>query len=271
MWWAGRGPGALREALKRKLPEPLLPAAIVELSSLPLTVNGKVDRQALPVPEQPVSEEGYLAPRTPVEEVLAGIWAEVLGLERVGADDHFFDLGGHSLLATQVMSRLREAFGVELPLRELFAYPVLADLASRVEAARRSGVRELAPPLTPVSRGGSLPLSFAQQRLWFIDQLEPGSPLYNIPAALRVEGPLDAAVLARCLGEVVRRHEALRTVFATREGAPVQVIQPALPFLLPVVDLSASAGGRARGAGARPGRGGGRPAVRPRQSQRSQR
>ncbi len=238
----GSGAEALREALKRKLPEPLLPAAIVELSSLPLTVNGKVDRGALPTPEQSLAEmadEGYLAPRTPVEEVLAGLWAEVLGRERVGADEHFFDLGGHSLLATQVMSRLREAFGVELPLRELFVHPVLSDLASRVEAARRSGVRELAPPLTPVSRGGDLPLSFAQQRLWLIDQLEPGSPLYNVPAALRVEGPLDAAVLSRCLGEVVRRHEALRTVFATREGAPVQVIRPALPFLLPVVDLKA--------------------------------
>ncbi|HEY4591129.1 MAG TPA: amino acid adenylation domain-containing protein, partial [Thermoanaerobaculia bacterium] len=175
-----------------------------------------------------------MAPRTPVEEALAGIWAEVLGLERVGAADHFFDLGGHSLLAARVMSRLREAFGVEMPLRDLFVAPVLSDLAARVETATLAS----APPLVPVPRDGDLPLSFAQQRLWLIDQLEPGSPLYNVPAALRVEGPLDASVLARALSEVVRRHEALRTVFAVPRGTPVQVILQAGPFPLPVMDLS---------------------------------
>src|SRR6185436_1476962 len=195
-------------------------------------------------PERQSAGEGSLAPRTPVEEVLAGIWAELLELERVGADRHFFELGGHSLLATQVMSRLRGAFGVEMPLRDLFEAPVLEDLAARVEAALikkdRSAVEErIAPPLVPLPREGDLPLSFAQARLWLIDQLEPGSPLYNMPVALRVEGPLDAGVLALALGEIVRRHEALRTVFAAREGAPVQVIQPAAPFILPVVDLSA--------------------------------
>ncbi|HEX4959261.1 MAG TPA: amino acid adenylation domain-containing protein, partial [Thermoanaerobaculia bacterium] len=227
----------LRQSLRERLPDYMVPAVFVRLDALPLTPNGKVDRKALPAPER--AEGGYLAPRTPVEEVLACLWAEVLGLERVGVDGHFFELGGHSLLATQVMSRLRQAFGVEMPLRDLFATPVLANFAARVEAARRSGTLAPAPPLLPVPRGGDLPLSFAQQRLWFIDQLEPGSTLYNVPAALRVEGPLDAAVLARCLGEIVRRHEALRTVFALRAGAPVQEIQPAEPFLLPVMDLSA--------------------------------
>ncbi|MBW8873686.1 MAG: non-ribosomal peptide synthase/polyketide synthase [Acidobacteria bacterium] len=230
---------ALRQSLRERLPDSMVPAAFVMLDALPLTSNGKVDRKALPSPEQPGGGEGYLAPRTPVEEVLAGIWAEVLGLERVGAADHFFDLGGHSLLATQVMSRLRQAFGVEMPLRDLFATPMLADLAARVEAARRAGVQRLTPPLVPVPREGALPLSFAQERLWFIDQLEPGSPLYNVPAALRVAGPLDAAVLARCLGEILRRHEALRTLFAAPQDTPVQVIQPAEPLLLSVVDLSA--------------------------------
>jgi amino acid adenylation domain-containing protein/non-ribosomal peptide synthase protein (TIGR01720 family) len=229
----------LRRSLRERLPESMVPAAFLTLPALPLTPNGKVDRKALPAPEWQRAEEGWLAPRTPVEEVLAGIWAEVLGLERVGMADHFFELGGHSLLATRVMSRLRGALGVEVPLRDLFAAPRLADFAARVEALRRTGTLTPAPPLLPVPREGHLPLSFAQQRLWFLDQLAPGSPLYNMPGALRVEGPLDGAGLALCLGEIVRRHEALRTVFAAPEGAPVQVILPAGPFPLPVVDLSA--------------------------------
>jgi amino acid adenylation domain-containing protein/non-ribosomal peptide synthase protein (TIGR01720 family) len=232
------------QALRERLPDFMVPAALVRLPALPLTPNGKVDRKALPEPEWPSGEEGRQAPRTPrtpIEEVLAGIWAEVLGLERVGAADHFFDLGGHSLLATRVMARLRGALGVEMPLRELFAAPRLADFALRVEAARRTGAAvpgAPAPPLVPVPRAGDLPLSFAQQRLWFLDQLEPGSPLYNMPGALRIEGPLSAAVLARCLGEIVRRHETLRTVFAAPAGSAVQVIRPAAPFPLPVVDLA---------------------------------
>src|SRR5690606_18954853 len=128
--------------------------------------NGKVDRRALPVPEHQRDEAAYLAPRTPVEEVLAGIWAEILGLDRAGADDDFFELGGHSLLATRVMSRLRGAFGVELPLRDLFEAPTPAGLATRIEAARQAGAGLAAPPLVPVSRDGALPLSFAQRRLW---------------------------------------------------------------------------------------------------------
>ena len=231
-------PGDLRRWLRERLPDYMVPAVFVPLAALPLTANGKVDRQALPAPERQSGGELFVAPRTPVEEVLAGIWATVLRLDRVGADGHFFALGGHSLLAAQVMSRLRGAFGVEMPLRELFEAPRLADLAVRIEAARRSGAMPPAPPLVAVSRQGPLPLSFAQQRLWLIDQLEPGSPLYNIPVALRVEGPLDGGVLARCLGEVVRRHESLRTVFAGRDGAPEQVILPGVPIGLPLVDLS---------------------------------
>jgi amino acid adenylation domain-containing protein/non-ribosomal peptide synthase protein (TIGR01720 family) len=229
---------ALRQALRERLPESMMPAAFVRLAALPLTPNGKVDRKALPEPVWQAAAETWLAPRTPVEEVLAGIWAEVLGLERVGAADQFFDLGGHSLLATQVMSRLRSTFDVEMPLRELFTTPRLEDLAARIEEALRAGEQQRTPPLLPVPREGSVPLSFAQQRLWFIDQLEPGSALYNMPVALRAAGPLDAAVLALCFGEVVRRHEVLRTVFAAPEGSPAQVIRPAGPFGVPVVDLS---------------------------------
>ncbi|HKH43059.1 MAG TPA: amino acid adenylation domain-containing protein, partial [Thermoanaerobaculia bacterium] len=228
----------LRRALRERLPEHMVPAAFMTLAALPLTPNRKVDRKALPAPEWQGSEAQYQTPRTPVEEVLAGLWAEILGLERVGANDHFFELGGHSLLATRVMSRLRDAFGVELPLRDLFEAPVLADLATRIEAALRSGAMRLQPPIVPAPREKTLPLSFAQQRLWLLDQLEPGRPLYNMPAALRIQGPLDARVLALCFGEILRRHEALRTVFPERDGSPVQVIQPPAPFALAVVDLS---------------------------------
>ncbi|HSN85880.1 MAG TPA: amino acid adenylation domain-containing protein, partial [Thermoanaerobaculia bacterium] len=173
----------LRPPLRERLPDYMVPAVFVKLAALPLTPNGKVDRKALlsreAAPEQQRPEDGYLAPRTPVEEILAGIWAELLGLERVGTADHFFDLGGHSLLATQVISRVREAFGVEIPLRDLFEAATLDSFAARVETARRAGTGQLAPPLVPVLHERPLPLSFAQQRLWFIDQLEPGSPLYN--------------------------------------------------------------------------------------------
>ncbi len=229
---------ALSRSLRERLPETMVPAAFVTLETLPLTPNGKVDRKALPAPEWERAEESFLAPRTPVEEVVAGIWAELLGLERVGAADHFFALGGHSLLAARVVSRLRRAFGVEVPVRDLFEAPTVEALAARVEAARRTGAILPAPPLLPAPREGALPLSFAQQRLWFIAQLEPDSPLYNMPGALWAEGLLDGAVLALCLGEIARRHEALRTVFAAPEGLPVQVIQPVQPFPLPVVDLS---------------------------------
>jgi amino acid adenylation domain-containing protein len=232
-------PAELREYLAEKLPEYMVPSAFVCLDELPLSPNGKVDRKALPAPERTRAATGGAdAPTDPVEELLAGIWAEVLGLDGVGVNDDFFTLGGHSLLATQVASRLRGAFGVELPLRALFEAPTVAGLARLVRAARTGGA---APPpsLVAVPRTGDLPLSFAQQRLWFIDQLEPGSPAYNIPLALRLTGALDPNVLARTFAEVVRRHEGLRTTFAVRGGEPVQEIAPLLELPLPVLDLSA--------------------------------
>jgi amino acid adenylation domain-containing protein len=232
-------PGAaeLRVYLRERLPEYMVPSAFVTLEAFPITPNGKVDRKALPEPDL-APTAAYVAPRTPVEELVCGLFSQVLGVERVGVEDNFFELGGHSLLATQLVSRVREAFGVELPLRELFEEPAPSALARAVEAALAGGDTAAMEPITPAARGGELELSFAQQRLWFLDQLEPGSMAYNLPAAVRLSGALDVEALSRALDEVVRRHEALRTSFPSVGGQPVQVVAPPAPVGLPVVDLS---------------------------------
>jgi amino acid adenylation domain-containing protein len=230
------GAAALRAHLAARLPEYMIPAAFVHMDALPVNPNGKLDRKALPAPELAPEEETYVAPRTPVEEVLAGIWAEVLGVERVGVHDPFFGLGGHSLLATRVVSWVREVFGVELPLRALFEGPTVAEMAGRVEEMRRAGLPVL-PPVAPVERTGALPLSFAQERLWFLDRFERETS-YNLPFALRLRGALDVDALERGLSEIVRRHEALRTTFRERDGTALQVIAPFGGFRLPVTDLS---------------------------------
>ncbi|HEY1271032.1 MAG TPA: amino acid adenylation domain-containing protein, partial [Terriglobales bacterium] len=230
----------LRRLLNEKLPDYMVPSAFVMLDTLPLTPNGKVDRRALPAPDQsrPDLDESYVAPRTPVEEVLASIWAEMLRIERVGANDDFFDLGGHSLLAAQVVSRVRQTLQVELPLRSLFESPTLSDLALVIEDARRDQEGLQTPPLLPVPRRGELPLSFAQQRLWFLNQLQPDSPFYNISQGFRLKGLLDVGALHAALNEIVRRHEVLRTTFTTVDDHAVQVIAPHLDLELPVTDLS---------------------------------
>ncbi|HKH43166.1 MAG TPA: amino acid adenylation domain-containing protein [Thermoanaerobaculia bacterium] len=224
----------LRDFLRERLPDFMLPAAYAFLPALPLTVNGKVDRKALAElrPER-LSGSAGPEPRTPAEELVAGIFAEVLRVERVGVADDFFALGGHSLLATQVASRVRSVFAVELPLRALFEAPTVEGLAGWLERS----ARDVGPAIVPVSRDEPPALSFAQQRLWFLDQLEPGSPIYNIPAAVELSGRLDRAALAAALGEVVRRHEALRTVFAAMEGEPVQVVGEPAGLAVPLVDL----------------------------------
>ena len=228
--------GALREHLRARLPEYMVPAAVTVLDALPLGPTGKVDRRALPAPayEACPVEDG---PRTPAEEVLAAIWADLLDVPRAGPADGFFSLGGHSLLAARLVWRIRDAFRVELPLRAVFEHPTLADLARAVARVRGEGAAAL-PPIRPADRGRPLPLSFAQQRLWFLDRLEPGSPLYNVPLALRLSGELDAEALARALGEVARRHEALRTTFHPADGDAVQVVDPAGGLPLGVDDLS---------------------------------
>jgi len=233
--------GGLRSWLAARLPEALVPAAFVVLPALPLTPNGKVDRRALPTPEQ---ETGSEAPSDLVEELLAGLWAGVLGLPRVGLHDDFFALGGHSLLATQVVSRIRGTFGVELPLRTVFEVPTVAELAAAVREARSAAAPPAAPilpipPIPPGAREAGIPLSFAQQRLWLLDQIEPGNPAYTIPLAVRLSGAVSVGLLAGIFGAVVRRHEALRTGFSWQDGEPAQVIHPPGEVDVPVADLSA--------------------------------
>ncbi|HEU4597502.1 MAG TPA: amino acid adenylation domain-containing protein [Pyrinomonadaceae bacterium] len=231
----------LRAHLRARLPEYMTPSLVAVLEEMPLTANGKIDRRALLSFEDVEAETGdkYVAARTPVEELMSGIWAQVLGVKRVGVEDNFFDLGGHSLLATQVISRLRRAFQVELPLRSLFESPTVAGLSACVERALKTSGAQLAPDIERIPRDGALPLSFAQQRLWFLDQLTPGSAVYNVPTVLLLSGQLDAQAFERALDEVVRRHEILRTTFAAPEGTPVQVIAPPRPLNLSVTDLSA--------------------------------
>ena len=230
----------LRRYLLQRLPEYMVPSAFIVVDALPLTPNGKIDRRRLPEPQwdERISDREVMAPRTPVEEILAGVWQEVLGVSHLSVLDDFFELGGHSLLATQLMSRIRAAFDLELPLRNIFEFPTIATLAEAVEIAQRTETGVPIPPIIPLPHDGPQPVSFAQQRLWFLDQLEPNSPYYNIPEGMRVQGPLDLNVLERSLNEVVRRHASLRTTFGTVEGRPVQIIRPRLKLKIPVCDLS---------------------------------
>ncbi|MFJ1552022.1 amino acid adenylation domain-containing protein, partial [Streptomyces sp. NPDC088246] len=215
----------LRERLRESLPEYMVPSLFVELAALPLTPNGKIDRKALPAPDVSLGElEGlYVSPSSVSEELLAGIWSQVLGVDRVGATDSFFDLGGHSLLAAQVISRVREAFGAEVALSALFDRPTVRGLAAAIEAS----AGDVAPPVVVVDRAQPLPLSFAQQRLWFLDQLEPGSTEYNMSTRLRLTGDVDLVALGAALDAIVTRHEVLRTrLVAGPDGVAHQVIDP---------------------------------------------
>jgi len=231
-------PAELRSALLQKLPESMVPAAFVQLEAMPLSSNGKLDRKALPAPDATaLSTRDYEAPQGEIEETLAAVWRELLHVERAGRGDHFFELGGHSLLAVQVISRIRVALGVELPLRELFVHPILRDLADAVRAAGASTLGAI----PPADRSRHLPLSLAQQRLWFLDQLDSSaSAAYHLSAALRLRGNLDVYALQATLDRLVARHEVLRTRFVVTGGEPHQDIAPAdCGFALTIEDLSA--------------------------------
>jgi len=231
---------ALRAFLKEKLPDYMLPASFVVLDALQLTVNGKVDRRALPAPDgaRVESDRAFVEARTKTEEVLSGIWSRLLGKEQVSIDDNFFELGGHSLLGMQLISRVREALDVELTVRALFEAPTVRAFAVKAEAAMQDPERRFSPPLERVARAAELPLSFAQQRLWFLDQLEPGSAFYNVPLALRLIGELNVSALESSLNEMIRRHEILRTNFVTVGGGPSQVIAPKRTLRLLLEELN---------------------------------
>ncbi|MFP5285381.1 MAG: amino acid adenylation domain-containing protein, partial [Thermoanaerobaculia bacterium] len=226
------GAGELRSFLGRALPEPMVPAAFLRLDALPRTLNGKVDRKALPETAEALPEEGREADPA-VVQVLSVLWAEALGAE-VRPHDDLFALGARAAQAAWVLARVRDLLGLPLPERSLSASPTVAGLARAVEA--RLAV-EPAPPLAPVSRAGELPLSFAQERLWFLERLRPGEPTYNEPFALDLRGPVSVPRLAAALSEVVRRHEGLRCRFGERDGEPFQEVCPPMPVDLPVVDL----------------------------------
>jgi amino acid adenylation domain-containing protein len=230
----------LRQMLKQRLPQHMMPSAFMLLEDLPLAPSGKIDRRALPAPDftQLQKDSTFVAASTPIQEMLTGIWTEVLGLEKVGIHDNFFELGGHSLLATRVISKVRQLFEVELPLRRLFEQPTVGGLATVIEKAIKAGIGLEAPAIERISRDEELNLSFAQQRLWFLTQLQPDSPFNNLSAAFRLQGQLNEQALQQSLNEIVRRHEVLRTTFKTISGRPIQIISSEATFSLPVIDLS---------------------------------
>ncbi|UKO95756.1 non-ribosomal peptide synthetase [Nostoc sp. UHCC 0870] len=229
----------LRTFLEDQLPDYMIPSAFVQLDSFPLTPNGKVNRRALkePTNSRPELAQTFVAPRTPTEEILAGIWRDVLGLEQIGIYDNFFNLGGHSLLATQVISLTRKAFKIELPLRSLFESPAIATLARTVETTSQ---QELIPEIVPLKVGQSehaiQPISLTQLELWFFEQFYPGNPVYNLPLVYRVTGLLDVKALEQSLREIARRHETLRTTFKVKNGQVVYAISPEPVFDFTVVD-----------------------------------
>jgi amino acid adenylation domain-containing protein/FkbH-like protein len=229
----------IRSFLQSKLPDYMVPSAYVVLEALPLTPSGKVNRLALPAPDQgrPDLGEEYVAPRNSNEERLAAIWCEVLNLKKVGVNDNFFELGGHSLLAAQVISRIRSEFKVELPLSGLFDAPTIASLAQGMEAGTWSQESRSLPPIQPERGKANPPLSSSQRRLWFIDRLEPGTHAYNVPLAVRLEGTLDIGALEKSLNKIVERHEALRTTISFVNGSLTQVIAPQQKVTLAVIDL----------------------------------
>lgn len=235
-------PASLRQFLKGRLAEHMMPSAFLTLTEMPLTPNGKIDKKRLQelAPADLAQMNDYVAPRTALEDTLAAIWRDVIKVERVGAHDNFFALGGHSLIATQLISRVRDVFRVEVPLPALFEQPTVAELSTVIQDALRMGVTQTVPPLQREPRPANLPLSFAQERLWFIEQLEGGTPIFNLIGVVNLTGQLDVLALTRSLNEVVKRHESLRTKFDAIDGVPVQSVLSERAISLPVESLNAA-------------------------------
>ena len=229
----------LKNLLQENLPQYMIPGVFVVLDSLPLTPNGKVDRQNLPVCDRtrPDLEESFVAPRNPIEEKLAAIWADLLGFEQIGVNDNFFNLGGHSLIVAQILSRVRDSFQVELSFANIFANPTVAGLASVIQQHELLEQKLQSPAIQRISRAGMLPVSFAQERVYFIQEVAPENTAYQAQATLRFQGHLDVIVLKKCLSEIVQRHEIFRTTFPAVNGRLFQVIHSSLPIELNVVDI----------------------------------
>ena len=230
----------LRAYLKERLPEYMVPTAFVRIERIPMTPNGKVDRKMLPTPEGTSIQTGgvYVAPRSPQEEMLAAIWSEVLDVEKVSIHDNFFELGGHSLKVTQVLSRVREIFDVEVPMRKLFENQTIGESAGMIEGLQKEEDGLKAPPMKRMRTEGAVPLSYSQNRLWILQQLDPGTFAYNMPSVLRLIGNLDLLAIEESFKEILQRHEALRTKFVNVDGEPAQIISPAGQFNLGIIDLT---------------------------------
>jgi acyl carrier protein len=230
----------LRSFLQQKLPDYMIPSTFVTLDALPLTPNGKIDRSVLPLPDgaRPELDRGFVAPRTQIEELVAQAWREILSVETLSIYDNFFKLGGHSLVGTQIVARLRETFGREIPLAALFDAPTVAELSMGIEKLLRDGCARTLPPIVPVPRDGRpIPLSMNQEHLWRLDQMMPGTHFFNMPYVYQFTGDLNPNAVERALVQLVRRHECLRTVFADVGGDPVQIIREAGDVPLPCIDL----------------------------------
>ena len=232
----------IREFLKQRLPEYMLPSAYIILKAFPLTSNGKIDRRALKAPNlEELRQNTFVAPRNPTEEIIASIIANVLGLEQIGIHDNFFELGGHSLLATRVVSKLSEAFTTEIPLRRLFESPTVAELAQLITSLSPTDSTKLPPTIPSVSQDRhEFPLSFAQSRLWFLDQLEEQSATYNTAFVTRIAGSLDLQILEKVIQEILNRHSVLRTNFKIVNGSPIQVINPIDANVLNVITVDSA-------------------------------
>jgi amino acid adenylation domain-containing protein len=230
----------LTSFLSDSLPENAIPSGFVRLEALPRNLNGKVDRKALSDPRASIGAQvKYVAPSNDIESKLVEIWESILQVEHFGINHNFFELGGHSLKATRVVSRINREFQVSIPLGALFEFPTIAGLAAIVHERVSSDdeARDMAPPLISAGDDKPLALSFAQQRLWVLNRLEPDSPIYNIPAAIRLKGSLNVGALNQTLGEIVRRHQILRTIFPAIDGEPIQIIQDSSEMRVALVDL----------------------------------